>query len=469
MIHILRTSSKILTYFLLLVAFLPTVAFAQSPFDIISPKDLDSQAEVIKIKQDGQDSLQTQITNLEKENTDLTKQIGVLQTEIADIDGVIKKDSVSINLLETSPPSGRNVTEDIAKLNSTIATYTTGKTVKQTDISEKEAKIDANKLAITELKSKVQSSQTEISKEVNSFQTDIVAFALGISRFIALIILYWVIVQAIRLFMRKFIPNETVRNFIALLLVFLAIFATFVTIFIAFAGNTTYLGPTIGVLSAALVVALQDFISSFFAWVVIKARGPFKIQDTIEIPTPTGLMTGIVTQIGFFRTRIKEKVGGDSPNREQLTGKTIFFPNNLILKQGFRNFTYDNKILWFPIETTVTFESNVELAQNLLEDMIQKQFLYMLDHKDLYLDDVFNLKQLYKPRVYMTISAHGPLFTIWIACRVSTFRDTLEKISFKILHKFKHHGIALAYPTTRVFRANEQEKYAYDDFNPLIS
>jgi small-conductance mechanosensitive channel len=460
---------KLLTTFLIMGALFPSVAFAQSPLDIISPKDLDSQAEVIKIKQDGQDSLQTQVTSLEKENTELTKQIGLLQANIADIDGIIKKDSASINLLETSPPTGKNITDEIAKLNDTISKNNSLKVEKQTIISEKEAKIEANKSAIAELKTKVKSTQSDITKEVSAFQNQIFSFVLSISRFVAIIILYWVVVQAIRLFMRKFIPNETVRNVIALILVFLAISATFITIFIAFAGNTTYLGPTIGVLSAALVVALQDFISSFFAWVVIKARGPFKIQDTIEIPTSNGLMTGIVTQIGFFRTRIKEKVGGDSPNREQLTGKTIFFPNNLILKQGFRNFTFDNKILWFPIETTVTFESNVELAQNLLEDMINKQFVYMLDHKDLYLDDVYNLKQLYKPRVYMTIGVNGPLFTIWIACRVSTFRDTLEKISFEILHKFKHHSITLAYPTTRVFRANEQEKYAYDDFNPLIS
>jgi small-conductance mechanosensitive channel len=218
------------------------------------------------------------------------------------------------------------------------------------------------------------------------------------------------------------------------------------------------------VFSAALVVALQDFIASFFAWVVIKARGPYKLTDTIEIPTTQGLMSGVVTQIGFFRTRIREKIGGDSYDREQFTGKTIFFPNNLILKQGFRNFSFDNKILWHPITITVTFESDSDLARKSLEDIIHRQFHYMIDHKDVYLDDVYNLKHIYKPKMYLRIANYGPEFTIWIPARLGTFREISEKISLQVLKDFKHNEIELAYPTSRIVRREDLDRN-YTEFD----
>lgn len=463
----LRTCIYILFFLLTLVNFPAISGYSQTPLDIISPQELDSKAEVIKIKQDGQASLSGDITELEKENTRLTKQIGDIQAQIAVIDSDINKNLTTIQTLESSPTNGENISPKILDLEKKNSEFVEQKNKKISEIQEKEATIDANKTAIEELTNKIKSNQTEISSAVNSFQVSILSFIVSISRYVALIVMYWVAVQLIRILMRRYLPNEIIRNIIALILVFLAIIATFVTIFIAFAGNTTYLGPSLGVFSAALVVALQDFISSFFAWVVIKARGPFKVNDIIEIPTSNGLMKGLVVHIGFFRTRIKEQYGGDSPGAEQFTGENIFFPNNVILKQGFRNSTFDNKILWHSIPVTITFESNVELAKQIIEDAAQKEFEYMLDHKDLYLDDVYNIKTLYKPRVNMIIGDHGPKFTMWISCRVGVFREVTEKISLRLLRDFKHHGIELAYPTTRVYRSDNLPATT-SDFNPFL-
>jgi small-conductance mechanosensitive channel len=465
---LLSTVQKALVILSLIVGLFPVISHAQSPLDIISPKDLDTKAEVIKIKQDGQQSLNSQITDLEKENTALTKDIGAIQASIAQIEATINTNLITIQTIENTPTNGKNVKDEIIKLEKLNEANSTTKQEQIKSIQAKEAKIGANKTAIEEIKTKIKTSQSDLTKEINSFQVDILAFVITVSRFIALIILYWVIVQLLRLFMRRYILNESVRNTIALILVFAAIIATFITIFIAFAGNTTYLGPTLGVFSAAMVVALQDFISSFFAWVVIKARGPFTINDTIEIPTTNGRMKGVVTQIGFFRTRIKEKFGGDSPNSEQFTGEMIFFPNNLILKQGFRNSTFDNKMLWHSLEISITFESNFELARNIIEKISQTEFEYMLDHKDIYLDDVFNLKSFYRPRIYMELSDHGPKFIIWVACRIGMFREISEKIIGNILRDFKHRDVDLSYQTTRVVHL-EESQHRVTDFNPLIS
>jgi small-conductance mechanosensitive channel len=465
---LLSTVQKALVIISLTIGLFPVISHAQSPLDIISPKDLDTKAEVIKIKQDGQQSLNSQITDFEKENTAFTKDIGAIQASIAQIDATIKTNLTTIQTIENTPTNGKNVTDEIVKLEKLNEANSTTKQEQIKSIQDKEAKIEANKTAIDQLKAKIKTSQSDLTKEISSFQVDILAFMITVSRFIALIVLYWVIVQLLRLFMRRYIPNESVRNTIALILVFAAIIATFITIFIAFAGNTTYLGPTLGVFSAAMVVALQDFISSFFAWVVIKARGPFTINDTIEIPTTGGRMKGVVTQIGFFRTRIKEKFGGDSPNSEQFTGEMIFFPNNVILKQGFRNSTYDNKILWHSLDITITHESNFELARKLLETICNNEFDYLYDHKDIYLDDVYNLKTFYRPKIYMDLSDHGPRFTVWVACRIGMFREVSEKITGQFLREFQHHGIDIGYQTTRVVHLEDSPRSVVD-FNPLIS
>jgi small-conductance mechanosensitive channel len=438
------------------------ITTAAQSIDAVTPKGLDNKVEVIKIKQDTQDTLNTSVTELEKQNTLLDKEILTLKSEEVDINTAIKKKEVTLEQLNKI--ENPTATKEVEAITATIKELNDKKTVNQNLVIEKQTKIDLNKSRITDTKERAKNNQSELSKEINGFQSDIFVFTLGISKYILLIILYWILLQGFRYINSKIIPNETVRNIIALILTFLAIFATFITIFIAFAGNTTYLGPTLGVFSAALVVALQDFISSFFAWVVIKARGPYKINDTIEIPTSSGIMTGVVTQVGFFRTRIREKIGGESRDREQYTGKTIFFPNNLILKQGFRNFSYDNKILWHSVVITVTFESDFEIAKKSLEDIVHKQFNYMIDHKDVYLDNVYNLKHVYKPKIYLHIANYGPEFTIWIPARLGTYREISEKISHQILKDFKHNEIELAYPTSRIVRREDLDRN-YTEFD----
>ena len=458
--NILKTLCKVIAYSFFVVALASSTvqAVAQST-DTVTPKDLDNKVEVIKIKQSNQDVLNTSITDLEKENNQLEKDILTLKVESTDIDVYIKKNDLRISILQnTQTPQTPNSSLEITQLNSKNNEYINKKSDNETKISEKQAKLDANKKAISETKERLKNNQNELSKEIGSFQSDIFSFVLSISKYLLLIIFYWVFVQFARYFNNRFIPNQTIRDVIALVLTFAAIFATFITLFIAFAGNTTYLGPTLGVFSAALVVALQDFIASFFAWVVIKARGPYKINDNIEIPTPNGLMSGIVTQIGFFRTRIREKVGGATHNKEQLTGKTIFFPNNLILKQGFRNFNFDNKIIWNSLVITITFESSFETARKALEEIVHKQFHFMLDHKDTYLDDVLNLKHVYKPRIYLNIANYGPEFTIWFPSRVGVYREMSERITIQILKDFKLNEIELAYPTSRIVRREDLDR-----------
>ena len=81
---------------------LPIGSFAQSS-ETITPKALDNKAEVIKIKQDNQDTLNASVTDLEKENNQLEKETMILKSEQTDIlASIIKNESnlTALNKLE---------------------------------------------------------------------------------------------------------------------------------------------------------------------------------------------------------------------------------------------------------------------------------------------------------------------------------------------------------------------------------
>lgn len=265
-----------------------------------------------------------------------------------------------------------------------------------------------------------------------------------------LVFIYWLVLRAVHWITVKIIKNSAIVKLINVSSTLLFIVASLVTILFAFVGNLTFLITSFGVLSAALVVALQDFVSSFFAWVMIKLKHQYKLQDIIELNSSQGSFTGKVSEIGVFRTSLKEQFGGQGLNKELYTGKTISFPNNLILKEGLINHTMDNKILWHTINITITYESDYEKANLILNEIALTQFEYALDHKDSLLDNVYNLKSVYKPRIYLNIGSDGVEFTIWFSARRDRYRESVEEYSRQIMHKFKANKIQLAYRTSRV-------------------
>ena len=76
---------------------------------------------------------------------------------------------------------------------------------------------------------------------------------------------------------------------------------------------------------AAIVVSLQHFISSFFAFLYIRGRGEFDISDIIRVNGAGGQFLGEVRKIGIFFTTLREV-----DNELMFTGKIVSFPNNFV-------------------------------------------------------------------------------------------------------------------------------------------
>jgi small-conductance mechanosensitive channel len=71
----------------------------------------------------------------------------------------------------------------------------------------------------------------------------------------------------------------------------------------------------LGLVSAALVIALQDPITNFVGWVFIISRRPFEIEDRIQI----GEDAGDVIDIRFFQFSLNEI--GNWVDADQSTGR----------------------------------------------------------------------------------------------------------------------------------------------------
>lgn len=433
---------------------LPSVQTSQA-----QPVELDNSARNVEIQKSAQNqvienvnSLSQERDKLELELLDLKKQKSLIEAALDTSQLLIDEYTLLINKPDTknNPQNLKELETKIADIKSQQSSYQKQLVDINASIAEKERRLDTTRQTISQNQVILEQRTAEVDNALSRFNKDVVNFFTQFSIYILAIIGFWIIQILLRNIINRFVGNEVVKTILHILIGVAAIMATIVTIVVGFSGNIPFLLSTIGVLSAALVVALQDFVSSFFAWIMIKTRGQYKSKDTIHINTDKELLVGQVMAIGIFRTTIKEKVGGNSPDMEQFTGRIVSFPNNLLLRQGVTNYTKNDLIQWHDLKLTITFESDHKLAKLLLHHILDEEFKYAVDHKDTLLDNVYNLKTVYKPRIYVGLADNGVRFNIWFACRIEHYREIIEHLTDKILENFDMSSIDLAYPTQRV-------------------
>jgi small-conductance mechanosensitive channel len=458
--------SKILTViwsivFVLSAIFLapPISVFAQGGLtdlnkDIPAVDQLDSQAARVQNIQGTVVDLEKTLTQLRREKEILDKQNLELKIEKTGLEGELKQAQADIKVIQESETSnevvGGNGRETLAQLETKINTDT--KRIADIDgqRARNQTRLETLDRQIVLVEASVSEKKKDVESEVSGLTSQAYEIILKFMQYIGLIILIWALAKIFQTLVRRYTTNANIRSISYIAITFLAIAATIIATIYAFIGNLNVLVTGLGLLSAALVVALQDFVSSFFAWILISTKRQYRVGDVITVDTPSRDIYGKVTEINLLRTVLQEKVGGIKQDREQITGRTLIFPNNIILKQAVRNNTLDNDLIWQTMSVTITFESDADLAEELLHKAVHDKFKYMVEHKEVYLDNVFNLKNAYMPKIYIEIADNGPKFTIWFAAKSGRYREVLGVYSRAILKTFREHNIELAYTTYRV-------------------
>ncbi len=173
-----------------------------------------------------------------------------------------------------------------------------------------------------------------------------------LATFVVLVIFYFLkrigmrIIQKLTTGRREFTSNQAYQITLNILeiLVFIFLFADYIK------GLMTF----ISIISAAMTIALRDFILNFFCGVYIRFKKPFKVEDRIQIED----IKGDVMSMSTFSFEILEV--STKENNGQSTGIVIHYPNSIIFSKPIKNINKGFKYIWDEIIVKIDFNSDLE-------------------------------------------------------------------------------------------------------------
>jgi small-conductance mechanosensitive channel len=205
----------------------------------------------------------------------------------------------------------------------------------------------------------------------------------------------------------------------------------------------------LGLVGAALTIALKDPIVNLAGWLFILTRQPFKIGDRIEMDG----QRGDVIDIRLFQFTLNEI--GNWVDADQSTGRIIHIPNGTVFTRSQANYSQGFSHIWHEINITITFESDWVLAKKILLEILEKHTAHLTESARRSLIEVSKkymiLYQKLTPIVYTTVKDSG----VCLYCRYLVDpkkRRTSENLIWEdILTEFAKQGsIDFAYPTQRI-------------------
>jgi small-conductance mechanosensitive channel len=217
--------------------------------------------------------------------------------------------------------------------------------------------------------------------------------------------------------------------------------------------DLSMVAATLGIVSAALVIALQDVCTSVAGWAVIMLGGKLGIGDRIEVDGTRG----DVLDIQLLRTTMLEINGW--LGLDQPTGRVIVIPNNFIFKNKVFNFSHGHPYIWGKVDLTVTFATPVASAmllfQRVLEEETKEQFAdarraaakmqrrYGVADAD------------YVPIIYTQIADSGVTLSLFFVSHYRDFPATRNRLNRRLVAELeRHHHIQLAYTTLSVLASS---------------
>ncbi len=205
----------------------------------------------------------------------------------------------------------------------------------------------------------------------------------------------------------------------------------------------------LGVVSAALVISLQDVCTSFFGWFVIMGGGKLRIGDRLEIDGTRG----DVIDIQLLRTTLVEVNGW--LGQDQPTGRIILLPNNFIFKHKVFNFTHGHPYIWGKVDVTVTFATPVASAlllfQRVLEEETREEFAGARQ-AGATMQERYGVEDAdYRPKIYTHIADSGVTLSLFFVAHYRHFSATRNRINRRLVAELEtHRHIQLAYTTLHI-------------------
>jgi small-conductance mechanosensitive channel len=209
-------------------------------------------------------------------------------------------------------------------------------------------------------------------------------------------------------------------------------------------------GAFLGLLTAGLAIALKDPLTNIAGWIFILTRQPFNLGDRVQI----GEHAGDVIDIRLFQFTLLEI--GNWVHADQSTGRIIHIPNGIIFTQAQSNYSTGFKYIWNEISVLVTFESQWQMARDILQRIISEHAEALSADAEKKIIEASKKYMIFyqylTPIVYTSLEDSGVLLTMRFICEPRKRRTTEHLIWEDILKEFANHkDIEFAYPTQRFF------------------
>jgi len=215
------------------------------------------------------------------------------------------------------------------------------------------------------------------------------------------------------------------------------------------------IGTVLGLIAAAVTIALADVVRSLAGWIYVNSRRGVEIGSRVVVDG----VIGDVIDIGLLKTTLLE-VGEPLVHALQSTGRIVTVPNSVFLNKNVISSATVNPLVWQEIQILVTFESDWKKARQIMRDVAMELYEEIVPDlragfEALEREYAFRLGST-APIVYTEIADSGILLTIRNLTPARRRRSLTDRISEAILDRFAEEPtIDFAYPTYRIYKQGE--------------
>jgi small-conductance mechanosensitive channel len=137
-------------------------------------------------------------------------------------------------------------------------------------------------------------------------------------------------------------------------------------LFVVF-GWPQQISTVLGLTTAGLTIAMQDYILAFFGWFTLIGKHGIRVGDWVEING----VGGEVTEISLMSTTLLET--GDLADRGHPTGRRITFLNNFAIRGKYFNFSTAGQWMWDEITVSIPESSDTQKLVEEIRKAVEKE------------------------------------------------------------------------------------------------